>query len=70
MKTIVYMKRLATILASKWSKHYSQIYGCLKARMQVCTLRSVSLCRRGFRTHWRGAGIEDGAQIPTFASMF
>ena len=59
-----------TLLASKWSKHYSQIYGWLKARMQVCILRSVSLCIRGSRTHWRGAGIEDAAQIPTFASMF
>jgi len=69
-EAIVYMKRLATLLASKWSKHYSQIYGWLKARMQVCVLRSVSLCIRGSRTHWRGAGIEDGAQIPTFACMF
>ena len=66
------MKRLATLLASKWSKHYSQIYGWLKVhvRMQVCILRSVSLCIRGSGTHWTGAGIEDGAQIPTFASMF
>ena len=69
-EAIVYMKRLATLLAIKWSKHYSQIYGWLKARMQVCILRSVSLCIRGSRTHWRGAVIEDGAQIPTFASMF
>ena len=69
-EAIVYMKRLATLLATKWSKHYSQIYGWLKARMQVCILRSVSLCIRGSRTHWRGAGIEDGAQIPTFSSMF
>ena len=42
-EAIVYMKRLATLLASKWSKHYSQIYGWLKARMQVCILCSVSL---------------------------
>ena len=68
-EAIVYMKRLATLLATKWSKNYSQIYGWLKARMQVCILRSVSLCLRGSRTQWRGAGIEDGAQIPTFATM-
>ena len=63
----VYMKRLATLLSSKWSQSYSQIYGWIKARMQVCILRSVSLCIRGSRTHWRGAGIEHGAQISVFS---
>jgi hypothetical protein len=54
----VYMKRLSSLLASKWNQHYSQVHGWLKARMQVCILRSVSLCIRGSRSKWRGAGIE------------
>jgi len=57
----IYMKRMSTLLASKWGKSYSQFHGWLKARMQVCILRSVSLCIRGSRTQLRGAGIEHSA---------
>ena len=64
----IYMKRMSTLLASKWGKSYSQVHGWLKARMQVCILRSVSLCIRGSRTQWRGAGIEHGAQISLYCN--
>ena len=47
-----YMKRLSTLLSSKWNQNYSQVHGWLKARMQVCILRSVSLCIRGSRTRF------------------
>ena len=36
------------------------------AMVKVCILSSVSLCIRGSRTKWRGAGIEHGAQISSF----
>ena len=65
-EAVTYFKRISTLLSSKWNQHYSQIHGWLKARMQVCILRSVSLCIRGSRTKFRGAGIEDGAQIAVF----
>ena len=65
-----YFKRISSLLASKWGQHYSQVHGWLKARMQVCILRSVSLCIRGARTKFRGAGIEDGAQIPSFTRHY
>ena len=36
------------------------------AMVKVCILSSVSLCIRGSRTKWIGAGIEHGAQISSF----
>ena len=61
-----YFKRLATHLAVKWQSNFSYTLGFVRARMQMCVLRSVSLCLRGNRTKWRGAGVEDGAALPSF----
>ena len=36
----------------------------ITARMQMCILRSVSLCLRGSRNPWRGAGFVDAASLP------
>ena len=66
----VYFKRLATILSKKWKSSYSQATTYIKARTQICILRSVSLCLRGSRTPWRGAGIVDAAAIPLNVSEF
>ena len=60
----IYMKRLATILSKKCNYSYSQTLCYIRARMQICILRSVSLCLRGSRTKWKGAGITDSASIP------
>jgi hypothetical protein len=60
----VYFKRLATILSKKWDSSYSHALSYIRARMQICIMRSVSLCIRGCRTKWRGAGIVDYAAIP------
>ena len=60
----VYFKRLATILSKKWDSSYSHALSYIRARMQICIMRSVSLCMRGCRTKWRGAGIVDYAAIP------
>ena len=59
-----YIKRLATILSKKWKSSYSQAITYIRARMQVCILRSVSLCIRGSRNPWRGAGFVDAAAFP------
>ena len=59
-----YIKRLALFLSKKWSCHNARACGWLRARLQICILRSVSLCIRGSRTKWRGAGVEDGLGIP------
>jgi hypothetical protein len=58
----IYFKRLALHLSKKWNSSYSQMVGFIRARMQVCILRSASLCLRGSRTKWRGAGIEDSGR--------
>ena len=51
------------IATCEWESPYSKTIGWLRARIQVCILRSVSLCFRGCRTKWRGAGTEDGASL-------
>jgi hypothetical protein len=58
-----YIKRLAVVLSEKWSFPYSRVVGWLRARIQICLLRSVSLCFRGNRVKFRGAGIEDFAGL-------
>ena len=60
----VYIKRLASLLATKWKKSYSVVACYIRARMQVAILRSVSLCIRGTRLKWRSAVLDDGAGIP------
>ena len=46
----VYMKRLVTILSKKWQSNYSRVVCYIRARMQICIHRSVSLCIRGSRS--------------------
>jgi hypothetical protein len=60
----LYLKRLSAILSKKWKMSYAKTVGFVRARMQICILRSVSLCLRGCRTKWRGVGAEDAAAIP------
>ena len=48
----VYIKRLASLLATKWKKSSSVVACYIRARMQVAILRSVSLCIRGTRLKW------------------
>ena len=56
-----YLKRLAILLSEKWDCPYSRMIGWVRARIQICILRSASLCFRGSRSKLRGAGIEDSA---------
>ena len=62
----LYIKRLSAHLSKKWDSSYAHTVGFIRARMQICILRSVSLCLRGSRTKWRGAGVEDAAALPRF----
>ena len=59
-----YLKRLSSYLSEKWEKSYSEVIGWVRARVQVCILRSVSLCLRGSRTKWLSSIIEDGSALP------
>ena len=42
-------KRLASKLAEKWHKEYSQVCGFLRARLSVALVRATSQCLRGTR---------------------
>ena len=55
-----YVKRLAFHLSNKWQKSLSQTIFWVRARIQICIIRSVSNCFRGSRTKWRGGNVEDG----------
>jgi len=50
-------KRLASKLAEKWHKEYSQVCGFLRARLPVALVRTTSQCLRGtrgpLRKHYR-----------------
>ena len=59
-----FTKHLTKILAKKQKSSYAKIVGFIRVRMQICILRSVSICLSTSRTEWRGAGIEDVAAIP------
>ena len=61
-----YVKRLAHHLSKKWGKSSSKTIFWVRARMQMCILRSVSNCLRGSRIKWKGGNVEDGAAIPSF----
>ena len=59
-----YIKRLSSHLAEKWGKSYSGVIGWVRARVQVCILRSVSVCLRGSRIKWTYSMIEDASAMP------
>ena len=60
----VYIKKLASLLASKLKKSIFVVACYIKARMQVLVLRFVSLCIKGTRLTWRSAVLDDGAVTP------
>ena len=60
-----YIKKSSSYLSEKWDICYSVVIGWVRARIQVCILRSVSLCLRGSRTKWMSCMIEDGSAMPS-----
>ena len=43
-------KRLATSLASKWKRSYSEVCGYIRSRLSIALIRSSSHCLRAERT--------------------
>ena len=60
----VYFKTMAKTFSKKWKSSYSQAINYIKARAQVCILRSMSICFRGLRNPRRGVGFVDAASLP------
>ena len=55
-----YEKRIASLLADKWSREYSSVAGFVKARMALAAVRYNTLLLRGSRTRysWRPNGVD------------
>jgi len=58
-----FIRRLASGLAVRWDKNYSNVLGWVRARLGFALVRATVLCLRGSRTRWRSLGFEDGAAI-------
>ena len=50
-EAIAARKRLAALLAAKWSRPYSVVCGYVRSRIALSLVRSTSYCLRGARTH-------------------
>ena len=46
-------KRIASLLAYKWNRPYSELVGYVRARMAMSILRSNTVCLRGARVRRR-----------------
>ena len=46
-------KRIASLLAEKWNRPYSELVGYVRGRMAMSILRSNTVCLRGARVRRR-----------------
>ena len=55
-------KRLASLLASKWDRPYSEMACFVKTRMSLSIVRSISMLLRGSRSSsaWKRRAPDDG----------
>ena len=61
-----FLKHVATSIAVKWDKSYSETCAFVRARLLFALVRASSLCLRGSRVKWRsGLGFDDGASLTT-----
>ena len=60
-------KRIASLLAVKWRRHYSEMVGFVRARMALNVVRGVTLkvrgsrCRKAWRPEWTNGAAAEGA---------
>ena len=68
------IKQLAKKLAEKWSLHYSQICGLIRARVSIAIARATHLCLRGSRNSARKISHrvqwDDGAGVGLFETDY
>ena len=59
-----YEKRVASLLATKWDRRYSEMVGFVRGRMSLAVIRSNTMLLRGARADraWKPV-IEDGAGV-------
>ena len=59
-----YEKRVASLLATKWDRRYSEMVGFVRGRMSLSVIRANTMMLRGARSGqaWRPS-IEDSAGV-------
>jgi hypothetical protein len=60
---IAFQKRVASALASKWSRSYAVVMNWVRVRLQMALIRAVDLRLRGSRKKFHGVGFADGAGL-------
>ena len=66
-ETGAFEKHVASLLAVKWRRHYSEMVGFVRARMSLAVVRGVTLKLRGSRTRktyrpeWTNGAAAEGA---------
>ena len=56
-------KRIASLLADKWNRPYSELVGYIRGRMAMSILRSNTVCLRGARVRrWTVPCVADGVR--------
>ena len=59
-----FKKRIASLLATKWDRHYSELCGIVRARMSLAVVRNNTLLLRGTRMGKSATfQAEDGAAL-------
>ena len=63
-------KRIAGMLASKWTRQYSQMASFVRTRMCLAIVRSNTLLLQGDRAmNWRRRAPDDGVATPAAMSI-
>ncbi len=63
-------KRIASLLATKWDRQYSEMAAFVRTRMSLAVVRANTLLLRGDRSHhWRRTGAESGSDVAASRSV-
>lgn len=62
-----FLKRLASRLADKWTKSYSDTMRFIRTQFSIAVLRATDHCIRGARRKMQPLHCEDGAAMPLFS---
>ena len=69
-EAVLFLRRLAEKLSSRWEESYGGVLGWIKARLSFAVIRATDLCLTGSRVRWRsGTGIDDGAGLPAVMTV-
>ena len=65
-----YEKRIASLLASKWERQYSEMVGFVRSKMSISLIRSNTMMMQGSRSSKRFVGaIQSSAEFEAIESI-